>query len=55
MRYGITALYNSFPITGKEKEDLNCCAEKERSPQLAHKVMGQLNNGITQVSFNLEL
>lgn len=50
MRCTITELFNAFPITTKEKEDLSCCPEKERSPQLlAHKTMGQLNNGVAQV------
>ncbi|KOB66533.1 putative mrna splicing factor atp-dependent rna helicase, partial [Operophtera brumata] len=48
MRCTITELFNAFPITTKEKEDLSSCPEKERSPQLAHKAMGQLNNGVAQ-------
>ncbi|XP_045484287.1 3'-5' RNA helicase YTHDC2 [Pieris rapae] len=58
MRCSITELFNAFPITSKEKEDLSCCPEKERSPQLAHKSMGQLNNGVAQVpstSYNPDL
>ncbi|CAK1542369.1 unnamed protein product [Leptosia nina] len=58
MRCSITDLFNAFPITSKEKEDLSCCPEKERSPQLAHKSMGQLNNGVAQVpntSYNPDL
>ncbi|XP_045500941.1 3'-5' RNA helicase YTHDC2-like [Colias croceus] len=58
MRCTITELFNAFPITSKEKEDLSCCPEKERSPQLAHKSMGQLNNGVAQIpntSYNPEL
>ncbi|XP_063383096.1 3'-5' RNA helicase YTHDC2-like [Cydia fagiglandana] len=49
MRCSITELFNTFPITSKEKDDLSCCPEKERSPQLAHKPVGQLNNGVAQV------
>ncbi|KAI8433981.1 hypothetical protein MSG28_012132 [Choristoneura fumiferana] len=49
MRCSITELFNAFPITSKEKDDLSCCPEKERSPQLAHKTVGQLNNGVAQV------
>ncbi|XP_049871809.1 3'-5' RNA helicase YTHDC2-like [Pectinophora gossypiella] len=49
MRCSITELFNAFPITSKEKDDLSCCLEKERSPQLAHKTLGQLNNGVAQV------
>ncbi|XP_038221277.1 3'-5' RNA helicase YTHDC2-like [Zerene cesonia] len=58
MRCTITELVNAFPITSKEKEDLSCCPEKERSPQLAHKTMGQLNNGVAQIpntSYNPDL
>lgn len=50
MRCSITELFNAFPITSKEKDDLSCCPEKERSPQLAHKTLGQLNNGVAQVT-----
>lgn len=50
MRCSITELFNSYPITSKEKEDLSCCPEKERSPQLTHKSMGHLNNGMAQVN-----
>ncbi|KAL0870333.1 hypothetical protein ABMA27_005350 [Loxostege sticticalis] len=49
MRCTIAELFNAFPITSKEKDDLSCCPEKERSPQLAHKTLGQLNNGVAQV------
>ncbi|XP_041981037.1 3'-5' RNA helicase YTHDC2-like [Aricia agestis] len=49
MRCSIAELYNAFPITSKEKDDLSCCPEKERSPQLAHKALGQLNNGVAQI------
>ncbi|XP_053612079.1 3'-5' RNA helicase YTHDC2-like [Plodia interpunctella] len=49
MRCSIAELSNAFPITNKEKDDLSCCPEKERSPQLAHKTLGQLNNGVAQV------
>ncbi|CAG5059084.1 unnamed protein product [Parnassius apollo] len=49
MRCSISELINAFPITSKEKDDLSCCPEKERSPQLAHKSLGQLNNGVAQV------
>ncbi|XP_073966930.1 3'-5' RNA helicase YTHDC2-like, partial [Choristoneura fumiferana] len=58
MRCSITELFNAFPITSKEKDDLSCCPEKERSPQLAHKTVGQLNNGVAQVpntTYNPEL
>ncbi|XP_013183775.2 3'-5' RNA helicase YTHDC2 [Amyelois transitella] len=49
MRCSIAELSNAFPITNKEKDDLSCCPEKERSPQLAHKTLGQLNNGVAQI------
>ncbi|XP_063895076.1 3'-5' RNA helicase YTHDC2 [Helicoverpa armigera] len=49
MRCSIAELCNAFPITSKEKDDLSSCPEKERSPQLTHKSMGQLNNGVAQV------
>lgn len=49
MRCTIAELCNAFPITSKEKDDLSSCPEKERSPQLTHKSMGQLNNGVAQV------
>ncbi|XP_061379470.1 3'-5' RNA helicase YTHDC2-like [Danaus plexippus] len=58
MRCSITELFNTFPITSKEKDDLSCCPEKERSPQLAHKSLGQLNNGVAQIpntTYNPEL
>ena len=50
MRCTITELFNAFPMTSKEKDDLSCCPEKERSPQLSHKSLGQLNNGVAQVA-----
>ncbi|KAG6452028.1 hypothetical protein O3G_MSEX007431 [Manduca sexta] len=58
MRCSITELFNAFPITSKEKDDLSSCPEKERSPQLAHKTLGQLNNGVAQIpttTYNPEL
>ncbi|XP_050669842.1 3'-5' RNA helicase YTHDC2-like isoform X6 [Leptidea sinapis] len=58
MRCTISDLFNAFPITSKEKEDLSSCPEKERSPQLAQKAMGQLNNGVAQIpntAYNPEL
>ncbi|KAG7300118.1 hypothetical protein JYU34_015660 [Plutella xylostella] len=58
MRCSIAELFNTFPITSKEKDDLSSCPEKERSPQLSHKTMGQLNNGVAQVpntTYNPEL
>ncbi|XP_072938114.1 3'-5' RNA helicase YTHDC2-like [Epargyreus clarus] len=49
MRCTISELFNAFPITNKEKDDLSVNGDKERSPQLAHKSLGQLNNGIALV------
>lgn len=49
MRCTIKELLSAFPVTSKEKDDLSSCPEKERSPQLTHKTMGQLNNGVAQV------
>lgn len=49
MRCSIAELSNTFPITNKEKDDLSSCPEKERSPQLSHKSLGQLNNGVAQI------
>ncbi|CAH2049582.1 unnamed protein product, partial [Iphiclides podalirius] len=58
MRCSIAELLTAFPLTSKEKDDLSSCPEKERSPQLAHKSLGQLNNGVAQVpntTYNPEL
>ncbi|XP_068622480.1 3'-5' RNA helicase YTHDC2-like [Battus philenor] len=49
MRCSIVELLTAFPLTAKERDDLSCCSDKERSPQLTHKSMGQLNNGVAQV------
>ncbi|KAL4720139.1 hypothetical protein ACJJTC_008307, partial [Scirpophaga incertulas] len=53
IRSVVTELFSAFPITSKEKEELSCCSEKERSPQVTHKTLGQLNNGVPQVKMNL--
>ncbi|XP_026498192.2 3'-5' RNA helicase YTHDC2-like [Vanessa tameamea] len=49
MRCVIKEVFNAFPITAKEKEDLSLSPEKERAPQLIHKTLGQLNNGVAQI------
>lgn len=48
-RCSITDLLNAYPMTSKEKDDLTNCTERERCPQVGHKAMGQLNNGVAQI------
>lgn len=55
MRCSIVEMLSSFPLTNKERDDLSVGPEKERQPQLTHKVLGQLNNGVAQVSKKLLL
>ncbi|XP_013174019.1 PREDICTED: probable ATP-dependent RNA helicase YTHDC2 [Papilio xuthus] len=49
MRCSIVEMLSSFPLTNKERDDLSIGPEKERTPQLTHKVLGQLSNGVAQI------
>lgn len=46
VRRAVTDLLEAFPITAKEKDELNNCCERERNN---HVAMGHLSGGVPQV------